>query len=157
MKASLTAEEYGAATALDKDTVEPQAALLSDKAATRAVLTGIAGREMSIGATHARSYLADAYNVNGGTGAAIVEVADPSVRFSASGLVLGARVVPVAGKRLAEVRVHGESARPPRFGRRIEIGGRARHRCGERQRCAARGARAAALPHRPPRGGHRQL
>ncbi len=76
--------------------------------ATGIRLTGLCGRRLSMFAAMGRWYVADLETVSGGTDYAILEVADPIIRWAGTGIDLGMTVQPVAGTSWMQVDLRGE-------------------------------------------------
>lgn len=88
----------------------------------RCRMSGLGGVEHSLAAVASRSSLQDIEFVSGGTSSSSIEVVgDPIVRSAGEGLVLNARAEGVPGSPWVQLRLSGEVARPPRFGRQVKL------------------------------------
>ncbi len=110
--------EAGSAVFLDPAWLDRRTA----RPGLRARIASVRGARASIASVLARSYVAHLDMVSGGTGTSrTVVVADPRIEITGTGLVLNASADLVPGSPLAQLRIDGEHARPPVFGRTAQV------------------------------------
>ncbi|MBI4605092.1 MAG: hypothetical protein HY721_24275 [Planctomycetes bacterium] len=112
-------EVAGAAPLLDAAWRERMAT----RPGTRVRVTASSGTWASAAAVLTRKFVADVSRASGGNGSIVLAVDDPKVAFTGSGLILDVRATPatLAGEPAARLHLRGEVARPPRFGRQVQV------------------------------------